>query len=72
MSRSVVHKNMRPEFKAVLLSNFGNNWLRIKRTIGSLISKLLRDERYLYHDLILHPVDTENRWDGSDAQVLKR
>ena len=35
MPRGVVHSK-RPEYKKVNINNFGNNWLRMKRSIGTM------------------------------------
>ena len=66
--RKKVH-SARPEFEAVPINNFGNNWNRMKKSIGTLKQQAKRDFEILQADKLLYPID-ENRWDGSDAQAL--
>lgn len=67
MRRGFVHK-MRKEFEEVPINNFGNNWLRMKKSIGAAKSHAVRDRLALIHDRNLYPIDQEDRWDGSLAQ----
>ena len=71
MRRGVVHK-LRPEFEAVPINNFGNNWNRLKATVRELRRRAIIDDCSLFHDRILHPIDTTDpkRWDGTEAQRL--
>ena len=69
MARKDVHA-FRPEFQAVPINNFGNNWNRIKKSAQELKRIAVIDSAALFHDKILHPVEHQNRWDGSDAQTL--
>ena len=69
MARKDVHA-FRPEFQAVPINNFGNNWNRIKKSAQELKRRAVIDSAALFHDRILHPVEHQNRWDGSDAQTL--
>ena len=61
--RKKVH-SARPEFEAVPINNFGNNWNRMKKSIGTLKQQAKRDFEILQADKLLYPID-ENRWDGS-------
>ena len=67
MTRGQVHKANRV-FEKVPINNFGNNWLCMKRTIGTMKSHATRDKLALQHDRALYPIDFTNRWDGSEAQ----
>ena len=68
MPRGKVHK-IRTEFERVPIGNFGANWLRMKKTIGSMKQWATRDSQYLEHDKLLYPTDMTDRWDGSLAQA---
>ena len=63
-----MHK-LRPEFEAVPIGNFGQNWNRMKATIGSMKQHATRDGLALASDRLLYPVDPE-RWDQSEASRL--
>ena len=66
--RGKVHKK-RIEYERVDINNFGNNWNRMKKSIGGLKQLAARDLRILHSDKLLYPTDP-NRWDGSLAQAL--
>ena len=67
--RGRVHKFC-DEFEAVPINNFGNNWNRMKASIGRLQSDADRDAAAFCHDMLLHPIDYTDRWDGSLAQFF--
>ena len=68
MKRAFVHQ-LRDEFKVVPINRFGANWLRMKKTIGSMRQHATRDAVALEHDRQLYPVN-EERWDQSEAMRL--
>ena len=69
MARGSVWR-LRQEFMACNINNFGNNWNRMKKSIGGLKKRANDDMIALAHDRILHPINMNNRWDGSAAQKL--
>ena len=69
MPRGVVYLK-RPEFQKVNINNFGNNWLRMKKSIGTLKRNAIRDRIALQGDRLLYPIDHTNQWDQSLAQAL--
>ena len=48
MKRAFVHQ-LRDEFKVVPINRFGANWLRMKKTIGSMRQHATRDAVALEH-----------------------
>ena len=67
MRRGVVHK-LRPEYEAVPIGNFGQNWNRMKANIGAMKEHATRDKEALAHDRSLYPPDP-TRWDQSQAKI---
>ena len=70
MARGKLHK-MRPEYEAVPINSFGNNWLRMKETYRNLKARTSIEQRALEHDRSIYP-KTPGRWDGSEAQRLMK
>eukprot|EP00980_Cylindrotheca_fusiformis_P021822 scaffold8663_cov164-Cylindrotheca_fusiformis.AAC.2 len=64
--------NLRPEYRAVKMTNFRTNWLALKKRIQEHKDRAVEDQLMFQHDLTIYKLakDRDECWHGSAAERL--